>query len=262
MIALLSAQTYSATIPPDVLEAIEANYPNGLPKYITPEEQQWLDEHPEIASIKTTSIGSEITAAPSGVVWTPGEYEELDGVLIAWEGYTAILTEFAVEVSQSDTNAKVYVVVDNTSERSSVTSTLTSAGANMSNVEFLVRITDTVWMRDYGPSYIHEDGNPAIIDHIYNRPRPNDDAFPSWIRTSPVPFAQDEPLYLMDLEHGGGVDRTGSQILAPIGFNNGIQTIAADSDCDFDAGNFLQQVGRPESQPYSENSYNLSIYLL
>ncbi|MBN1788166.1 MAG: PASTA domain-containing protein [Sedimentisphaerales bacterium] len=204
IIIMLSAQIYSASIPPDVLEAIKANYPDGLPKYITPEEQQWLDEHPEIASTKTLAIGSQTTAAPSGVVWTPGEYEELDGVLIAWENYTDVLTDFAVEVSQSDTNAKVYVVVDTTSERSSVTSTLTSAGANMSNVEFLVRTTDTVWICDYGPSYIYEDGNPAIIDHIYNRPRPYDDDFPVWLRTNSVPFVQDEPLYEMDLEHGGG----------------------------------------------------------
>ncbi|MBN1788167.1 MAG: agmatine deiminase family protein, partial [Sedimentisphaerales bacterium] len=200
----LSVHAQAASIPPDVLEAIAANYPDGLPRYITPEEKQWLAEHPEIASAQTMDIGQEITAAPSGTVWTPGEYEELDGVIIAWEAQTDVLTDFAVEVSQSDTNAKVYVVVDSSYEQSTVTSTLTSAGANMSNVVFLVRATDTVWICDYGPRYNYEDGSPAIIDHTYNRPRTNDNALPAWISTSSEPFSQSEPVYEMDLTHGGG----------------------------------------------------------
>ena len=34
--------TYAATMPSEVLAAIEANYPDGLPAYMTPEEKQWL----------------------------------------------------------------------------------------------------------------------------------------------------------------------------------------------------------------------------
>ena len=128
----LPANTYAATMPPEVLKAIEANYPDGLPRYLTPEEKQWLQEHPEIEALEAPAVGP-LAAPPAGtVVHAPAEYEPLQGVLVAWEGYTPLLTSFVVEVSQSDTNAKVYVVVDTTSEQTSVTSTLTTAGANMS----------------------------------------------------------------------------------------------------------------------------------
>ena len=39
--------------------------------------------------------------------------------------------------------------------------------------------TNSVWIRDYGPWWIYEpDNRRAIIDLTYNRPRPQDDAFP------------------------------------------------------------------------------------
>ena len=209
----LSAYTYADTMPPEVLKAIEANYPNGLPRYTTPEEQQWLAEHPEPAPPEVIKREGEVplAAPPAGTVHAPAEYEPLQGVLVAWESYTPLLTSFVVEVSQSDTNAKVYVVVDTTSERTSVTTTLTNAGANMSNVAFIVATTDTVWIRDYGPRYILGDNAPAIIDHKYNRTRVNDDAFPTACQASTVPFTQVEPLYHLggntdanSLIHGGG----------------------------------------------------------
>ncbi len=205
-----TAQVYAATMPHEVLEAIKANYPDGLPRYLTPEEQQWLQEHPEIEALEAPAVGP-LAAPPAGTVHAPAEYEPLQGVLVAWEGYTPLLTSFVVEVSQSDTNAKAYVVVDTTSEQTSVTTTLTNAGADMNNVAFIVATTDTVWIRDYGPRYILGDNAPAIIDHKYNRTRVNDDAFPTACQNSTVPFPQVEPLYHLggdtdanSLIHGGG----------------------------------------------------------
>ena len=60
-------------------------------------------------------------------------------------------------------------------------------------------VSDSYWVRDYGPWYIFEDRNPAIVDNIYNRPRPNDDEI------SGV-FANfwNIPMYGMRLEHTGG----------------------------------------------------------
>jgi len=187
-------------MPPDVLESIAENYPNGLPSYMTPEEQQWLDEQEEMRALGLLEVEPlAATPPPTGTVWTPAEYEQLDGVLVAWEGYTSLLEEFIVEVSQDDTNATVYVVVDSTSERTSVTSTLTSAGADMDNVEFLVYSTDTVWIRDYGPRYYYEDGSRVLLDFDYNRPRPDDDGLPAWLASH-----WSDPLYDIGLTHGGG----------------------------------------------------------
>lgn len=162
-------------------------YPDGLPRYLAPEE--------EGLPLPLPTRGSP----PAGVIRCPAEYEPAQGLLIAWEGYTNILTEMTVAITTLDPEAIVYVVVDNASEQTSATSTLSSAGADMSQVQFIVRVTDTVWIRDYGPRFIFEDGSRAIIDHTYNRPRPNDDAFPDYLSA-----LWGEPQYDIPLTHGGG----------------------------------------------------------
>jgi agmatine/peptidylarginine deiminase len=49
----------------------------------------------------------------------------------------------------------------------------------MDRVVFQVIPTNSVWIRDYGPWWIIEPENSrAIIDLVYNRPRPLDDAYP------------------------------------------------------------------------------------
>lgn len=68
-------------------------------------------------------------------------------------------------------------------QQSSAASTLATAGADMSRVVFVSQACSSgcrVWMRDYGPRFIDNEGTRAAIDHVYNRPRPVDDAFP-WI---------------------------------------------------------------------------------
>jgi len=82
-------------MPPDVLESIAENYPNGLPAYMTPEEQQWLDEQEGIEPLAEGEIVP--LQQPSGTIWTPGEYEQLEGVLVSWQTHTSILTDFIVE---------------------------------------------------------------------------------------------------------------------------------------------------------------------
>ncbi len=69
----------------------------------------------------------------------------------------------------------------------------------MSQVEFIVVDTDSVWIRDYGPRFISEDGSRAIVDHTYNRPRPLDNQIPDYIAG-----LWGEPSYDIGLSHGGG----------------------------------------------------------
>ena len=166
--------------------------PNPLPKYMTPEEKRL-----PLPSVPREAY--ETRAPPTGTVHCSAEYELNEGLLIAWEGYTDILTELTVGITTGDPDAIVYVVVDNASEQTSAYGTLNGAGADMDQVEFIIRTTDTVWIRDYGPRFIFEDGNRAIIDHTYNRPRPYDDAFNDYLSS-----LWSEPQYDIPLTHGGG----------------------------------------------------------
>ena len=173
-----------------VLEKIEAQpeMPTSLPRYLTEEEKL----------LPPLQMPARF-APPTGSVYCPAEYEYNDGIFFAWEGYTNLITQMTVAISTQDPDAICYVVVDSNSEKNSVTTTLTNAGADMSQVEFVVRTTNTVWIRDYGPRFIYEDDVKTIIDHTYNRPRPSDNALNDYISSSMGIPEYDIPLY-----HGGG----------------------------------------------------------
>ena len=172
----------------DIQAQLAEKYPDGLPAYLTPEER--LLPLPPVVRDRTP---------PTGTVYTPPEYAPCDGLFIAWEGYTSILTQMTVYATTGTPPATVWVVVDNASEQTTAYNALNSAGANMAYVQFVIRVTDTVWIRDYGPRFILEDGVRAIVDHTYNRPRPNDNAFNDYL-AGLWGIAQ----YDLPLTHGGG----------------------------------------------------------
>jgi agmatine/peptidylarginine deiminase len=155
--------------------------------------------------------GSHPTEAPSGAVRTPGEYEPVYGALVRWEWYSwyeSQLTELVVGITTDpNTNSLAFVIVDDTDMQSELSSRLQLAGANINRVRFVIydEYGDdaSVWIRDYGPRYIHEDGLPAIIDHNYAYGTA-ENAFPAWLSTHELPFDDNEPVYEMDLRHEGG----------------------------------------------------------
>lgn len=137
-------------------------------------------------------------APPGGSVDAPAEYEHNDGLFIRWGSQNALLTEMAVAMTNNEPDMILYVVVSS-GLQASATSTLSGAGVNMARVQFIVGASDSVWIRDYGPRYIAENGRRSIVDHVYNRPRPNDDAVPSVVAQQLSQLKYDIPLV-----HGGG----------------------------------------------------------
>ncbi|MCL4220413.1 MAG: agmatine deiminase family protein [Phycisphaerales bacterium] len=197
-------QTIAITLAALALTSLAGAQPlvrsDPLPRSLTPEEAAWIKRHPIVAE--------QTRAAPPGPVRTPAEYDPCEGILIAWEGTSTwldILAQMARDVTTIG-NAKVFVVTDTTTERSSASITIQARGADMSRVEFVVRTTDSIWIRDYGPRYIYLGVQPdgsggvrAIVDHTYNRPRPNDNALPAFWAS-----VRGEPRFALPLVHGGG----------------------------------------------------------
>ena len=139
----------------------------NLPRNLTVEEKIRLHE---------IGIPRTITDPPDSIVYTPAEFDSAAGIIFAWEDYSTLLTELIKEVAEDDT---AWVVIDNTSEETSVSNTLSNANVFMDHVVFQVIPTNSVWIRDYGPWWIIEPENSrAIIDLVYNRPRPQDDEYP------------------------------------------------------------------------------------
>ncbi len=133
------------------------------------------------------------TNPPAGEPRFVAEFEPMQGVMIRYP--LGIPTNLVVQLSN---NCMVYCIVSS-SYQNQARSSFQNAGVNMNNVTFVNASSDSYWVRDYGPWYIFEDRNPAIVDNVYNRPRPNDD------NMSGV-FANfwDIPMYGMNLEHTGG----------------------------------------------------------
>lgn len=177
------------------------DYDNVLvPRYETEAEREFRRAFPRTSQ-------RAVTPPPTGPIHCAAEYEPMAGILMSWDsgGDTAIDTIIKNMVKEITTNAaagpaKVYMVVDTTSERTTVQNALTAWGVNMANVEFIIQATNSIWIRDYGPRYIYQGQCRAVIDHDYNRPtRAQDDAF-----SSPWATWIGHAFYEHQLVHGGG----------------------------------------------------------
>jgi agmatine/peptidylarginine deiminase len=192
MIGVRWAAANGATVvPPETLATIADDDPAPLPRGMTAAEKAMPLPVPDLR---------EIFAAPVGAVRTPPEYAFNDGMLVRWGSFNDLLTAMTVGATTGHPGATVWILVETAGQQSSASTTLTIAGADMSRVEFITYDGDSVWMRDYGPRFIVEDGQRAMVDHTYNRPaRPKDNAFPAFLSGQ-----WGEPRYAIPLTHGGG----------------------------------------------------------
>jgi agmatine deiminase len=166
-----------------------------LPRSLTDAEAEYLKEHPLTVDYRA------VTAPPAGPIHCVAEYEPMDGIIVAWEGYstwTTVLAKLAAQITTTG-DADFYVAVDSASEGSSALSAISAQGADMARVHTMVVSTDTIWLRDYGPRYIYQGDVRCIIDHTYNRPRPNDNRFSGFFAGQ-----RGHAIYELPLIHGGG----------------------------------------------------------
>lgn len=154
-----------------------------LKKYLSEEEM----------NMPVTNRGFVETPPPTGEVRFPGEYEPMQAVMIVYP--LGIPVELVREMAE---DCKVITVVESY-EQSYAQSEFQSAGVNMDNVEFMNASTNSYWIRDFGPWYIFNGKEPAIVDNKYNRPRPLDDDIPGH-------FAEywDIEMFGMNVVHTGG----------------------------------------------------------
>jgi agmatine deiminase len=140
---------------------------------------------------------------------TMAEWEEVQGVAISWlnsnsAGIKTILAEI-VKAAKEECNVMILYGTD--ADLNSCKTTLTSKGIDFTkNVTFILKRTDSVWIRDYGGNTVYHNDVDSLgmVDWIYNRNRPSDD-------TSAVAVAQfaNIPYYQTkakpeDLVHTGG----------------------------------------------------------
>jgi agmatine/peptidylarginine deiminase len=160
---------------------------NSLPIGMTPEEE---------ANRWQIGTYTRDTAPPPG----PGirqcaEWEPVTGALVRYP--FGLSNSLLAEIAD---NIQLWILVANSSEQATVTSSLTAAGVNMANVRFQIAATNSIWTRDYGPQFIFDaNGDQGIVDHHYNRPRPQDDVVNYAVGTT-----WGVPVYGSPVIHTGG----------------------------------------------------------
>ena len=154
-------------------------------------KMKYLSEEEMYMPISTRSFVE--TPPPTGEVRFPGEYEPMQAVMIVYP--LGIPVELVREMAE---DCKVITIVESYYQ-SSAQSEFQSAGVNMDNIEYLNAPTNSYWVRDFGPWYIFDGRKPAIVDNVYNRPRPYDDDIPGH-------FAEywDIDMFGMKVVHTGG----------------------------------------------------------
>ena len=138
-----------------------------LPKGLTAEEQSLVSNY--------EFTGGQFTPPPSQPVRTPAQWEEVEYLIISWSGFENIQRQI---VEAAITECKVLIATENPA---SVENYLVSNGIDMANIEFLNAPTNSIWIRDYAGNtvYTNDTGERALVDWIYNRPRPLDNILPS-----------------------------------------------------------------------------------
>ena len=107
--------------------------------------------------------------APEGFeIVNPAEFGRVDGIYMAWAGWaTDTITAIANAVAEEYT---VFMLVENLYNHTLAYTHLSTNGVNMDNVVF---ITDenisnsSIWIRDYFPFFIYEDGSRSLSDFMY-----------------------------------------------------------------------------------------------
>jgi agmatine deiminase len=144
-----------------------------LPIWSTPEELQAI-QNGQI-DWGTSDDRSNTTDPPnSSEVRTPGQWEEVQAVIITWTSFQPILRQLVTAIQQE---AEVWIV---TQDSNAVKSNILNNGGNLNNVKFIHAPFNSVWSRDYGPNSVYLAGvdSLAFVNWQYNRPRPNDNNVP------------------------------------------------------------------------------------
>jgi agmatine deiminase len=141
-----------------------------LPIQLTPQERSIVDQ----GSYVFGSLNKGITTPPTGPLRTMAEWEEIQTLVITWTGFQSILAQI-VDHAQEECQVLISCTDSNT-----VKTYLTSQNVPHTNVSFIEVPFNSIWVRDYGAHTVYKNDveDVCMVDWIYNRPRPNDDAMP------------------------------------------------------------------------------------
>jgi agmatine deiminase len=144
-----------------------------------------------------------IAGMGDGVIDSPPEYSPSKGVLFRYSSSdfsTTVRDCVAALTGDPNTDEIAYVVVASASQQTAAVVAFSAAGADMNRVNFILQPNNSVWLRDYGPHFVWQNGARGIVDSHYYPTRPLDNFTPTLL-------AQDyfhEPVHAIGLYYSGG----------------------------------------------------------
>jgi agmatine/peptidylarginine deiminase len=156
-----------------IYNASFAQQNDGLPHTLAPEEVPLIRDYRDSRAAQ----GRGITTPPPMPVRTMAEWEEVQALVVTWEGYNGILKQI---VNYAKDECEVIVVCEDPAAVTAYLQNDLFGGPidDLTNVTLLQAPSNSIWVRDYGPEviYANEVDSLMLLDWIYNRPRPLDDA--------------------------------------------------------------------------------------
>ncbi len=152
---------------------------------------------------RTIQRPAALTIPGTGVITSPAEYEPVQGVLFRHNSssFANVVRDCVVALTANPAYDEIaYVVVSSATQQQSATNAFVAGGADMSKVRFFVQPTNSVWMRDYGPHFVWQDGALAVVDSHYYPTRPDDNFIPTLL--GDLDFATS--TYDMGVYYSGG----------------------------------------------------------
>lgn len=125
------------------------------------------------------TANASATQPPAG--WRAGrEFDPLQAVLLRWPyDWADLRDEYAILVRAIvDGGAEARIWVDNDRQRRAAQRYLQGRGVPLARVSWVLKPTDTVWLRDYGPNFLFGGGDWGVVDFHYYDNRPADDDTP------------------------------------------------------------------------------------
>jgi agmatine deiminase len=138
----------------------------------------------------------------SGVIASPPEYEPTRGVLFRYipGHWTDVVSDCVAALTADPNHDEIAYVTLRQADEAVAEAQFLAAGADLSKVVFFNKPSESIWMRDYGPHFIWQDGTLAIVDSHYYPGRYRDNFTPTKIGDDDFLF----PTYDMGLYYSGG----------------------------------------------------------
>ena len=173
----------------------------GLPHTLAPEEIPLIPAYRE----SRAGLQRGITTPPDFTPRTMAEWEEIQALTIAWTSYPSILKQI---VAAAKTECEVVILCEDQAEVTDYLQGNDAGGPlpDLENLTFIETDFNSVWIRDYGAECIYQNEVDSLylLDWIYNRPRPADDASPDAIAEALGIGMYNTSQAPNDLVHTGG----------------------------------------------------------